>query len=227
MSLNKFYKVWDMGYVKDKFETFDGLHYFKYTGTVPTWFTKEPFIVGSVNNYPTFSFLPPITTSGTFTFGVEKYLASTATLVDSGVVTIDVQEQTQAVWNTDGCYTANLVWLDPSGGWESYLFVGNQQAFQDKGTSSMFVNSDGEKRFHRKDEVHQGTIISTGNVSSAHADFIADAFKSIQVYLWGAGNDFTPIIINPETFKKVKTGDSYARYDFEFRYAVEDVIQTQ
>lgn len=226
MSLNKFYKVWDMGYVKDKFEVFDGLHYFKYTGTVPAWFNKEPFFAGSTQNYPSFSFLPPQGTSGTSTFGIDKYNLS-GTIVASGVVTIEVQELSQTPWIVNGCYTANLVWYDPSGGWESYLFVGNQEAFQDKGNSATYVNSDSETRLHRKEDVYQGVILTTGNITPAHSQFISDAFKSIQVYLWSTANSFEPIIINPETFKRVSSKDSYTRYEFEFRYAKADVIQTQ
>ena len=227
MSISRGYKNWDMGHVVDSVDTYDGNHYYVWSGTIPSWFQTEPFYSGSTEHYPTFSFIPPEGTYGSWLFGVTKY-TNAGVLVENGLFSIDIQPLSVQTWVTDsGCYTANLCWLDPSGGWESYLFVGKQQTFQDKGKSSTYINSESEKRFHRKDEVHQGAMITTGNVPPAHADFIADMFKAIQVYLWTADNGFQPIIINPETFKRVKSGDAFSRYDFEFRYAVEDVIQTQ
>ena len=226
MNISRTYHTWDMGFVSDSVEEWDGLHYFVFVGTVPAWFTPDPFYSGSTEQYPTFSFNPPQGTAGSFIFGVQKYTLA-GVLVDVGVISINVQAFTQSVWNVDGCYTANIVWFDPSGGWESYLFVGKQQTFQDKGTESTFINSDNEKRFQRKDEIHQGVMITTGKVPTLHADYIGDAFKAIQAYLWTAGNGFEPIIITSRDFKRPKSGDAYSQYDVEFRYAIEDIIQTQ
>ena len=230
MSLNRTYRVLDMGYVVDLFSPYNALHYYSFTGTIPAWFAREPYTPGdpaSAEHYPTFSFTPPEGTDGTFFFTARKHLASDSSIITAGTVTINVQRQTQPVWKVDGCYSANLVWLDPSGGWESYKFVGKQEPFQDKGSALTFINSDEEKRFHRNDEVHQGTIITTGQIPREHADFIADGMKSIQVFLWETGNTFKPIIITPNTFKKVKTGKPFNQYEFEFRYAKEDKNQTQ
>lgn len=227
MAIGRAYWVRDMGTVADSVDTFEGTHYYTWSGTIPSWFNVEPFYPGATEHYPSFTFTPPEGTYGSWLFGVSKY-TNAGVLAENGFFTIDVLPFDSPVWNVpSGCYTANLVWLDPSGGWESYLFVGKQQTFQDKGKSSTYINADGEKRFHRKDEVHQGTIITTGNISPDHADYLADLFKSIQVYLWSNANGFTPILVNPETFKRVKSGDAYTSYDFEFRFAEEDVIQTQ
>jgi len=228
MSLNRFYKVFDMGHIVDELEPFDSTHHYEYTGTVPSWFNKEQLsILFPTFYFPSFTFKPPQGTSGTSTFGIKKYEFLTGTLVDSGIITINVQELTATPWIVDFCHTANLVWLDPSGGWESYLFSGKQQTFQDKGNAASFIKPDGQKRWHRKDEIHQGVIASTGNIPPAHIEFLADLHKSIQVYLWTGGNAYEPIIINPSTFKRVKTYEPYGAYEFEFRYATEDIIQTQ
>lgn len=227
ISISRGYKSRDMGHVSDSVDVYDGAHYYVWTGSPPSWFNTDPFYPSSTEHYPTFSFTPPQGTYGSWLFGVQKY-TNPGVLVSSGLFSIEIEPLDVQIWDVgSGCYTANLCWLDPSGGWESYLFKGKQQTFQDKGKASTYINSEGEKRFHRKDEVHQGTIITTGNVSPDHADFIADMHKAIQVYLWTSGNGFVPILINPETFKRVKSGDAFAQYDFEFRYAEEDVIQTQ
>ena len=227
MSISRSYWVKDMGLVADSVDEFDGTHYYTWTGTVPSWFNVEPFYPGSTEHYPSFTFTPPQGISYAGSWTVNKYTNAGA-LVESAFFFVFVNPFTADVWNVpSGCYTSNLCWLDPSGGWESYLFIGKQQTFQDKGKASTYINSDGEKRFHRKDEVHQGTIITTKNISADHAEYIADLFKSIQVYLWTSNNGFEPILINPETFKRVRSGEPFANYDFEFRHAEEDVIQTQ
>jgi len=228
MSLNRFYKVFEMGFIPDELEEFDLTHHYEYTGTLPAWFNKHALgLLFPDKYYPTFDFLPPEGTSGTFTFGVKKYLFNTGTLVDTGIITINVQEFVADPYVIDFCNSGTLVWIDPSGGWESYTFFGKQQAFQDGGSGISFINGDGEKRWQSRDGVHQGVMQSTGNINRTHSDFIADLFKSVQVYLMQGGNVFVPIIIDPNTFRKPKSRLPFARYEFEFRYAVEDVIQTQ
>lgn len=226
MSLGRNYYVKDLGTVYDSVDTFDGLHYYEWTGTLPSWFVPEPFFTGSTQYYPTFSFTPPEGYSGTHLFGVRK-LTNAGVVVDTALFQINVDPFNITVHEYKGCYTTNLVWLDPSGGWESYLFVGKQETFQDKGKSSTFTDSDGVKRLHRREDVHQGTIVSTGNVSREHSDFIADLSKSIQAYLWTETGDFVPILIESKDFIKPKSGDPFSRYEIEFRFAEEDVIQTQ
>lgn len=227
MAIGRAYWVHDMAVFADEVDVFDGAHYYVWTGTIPSWFNVEPFYVGSVEHYPTFTFEVPQGFSGNVSFGIEKY-TNAGVLVESSLVAILCESWNNPIWTPEkGCYKANLAWLDPSGGWESYLFVGKQQTFQDKGTDTTYINAQGEKRFHRKDEVHQGTIITTGKVTPTHAEYIADLFKSIQSYLWTSDGGFVPIIITSREFNRVKSGDSFAQYDFEFRFAEEDVIQTQ
>jgi hypothetical protein len=227
MAIGRSYWVHDMASFADEVDVYDGLHYYVWTGTIPSWFNVEPFYPGATEHYPTFTFTTPQGLSDNFSFGIEKY-TNAGVLVEASLVVILVQAWNNPIWTPEkGCYTANLAWFDPSGGWESYLFIGKQQTFQDKGTDTTYINSIGEKRFHRKDEIHQGTIITTGKVTVVHAEYIADLFKAIQAYLWTPEEGFIPIIITSKDFKRVKSGDAYAQYDFEFRFAEEDVIQTQ
>lgn len=228
MGLNKTYKTWDMGFISDSLDVpFDGTHYYTYASP-PAWFTATPISLLFPTLYlPEFSFLPPKGTSGTFTIVTEKRTFPGGTLVSSGLITIDLQAQAQAVWNVDHCHTANLVWLDPSGGWESYLFIGKLQATQDKGETDTFVDQDNVTRNQRKEGLHQGTIVSSGKIPASHIDFLADAHKSIQVYLAEGGNVFTPIIIEPQSFKKVKSRQADDEYNFQFRHGAADVIQSQ
>lgn len=226
-TLNRAYWVRDLANVVDSVDTFDGNHYYTYTGA-PSWFNNEEFYPGSTEQYPTFSFQTPEGLVGSELFTVEKY-TNAGVLVDTGVIGIFVQAVLDPpAWTIqNGCYTANIVFKNPAGGWSSYIFAGKQQSFQDAGRSSTFINSVGEKRYDRKDEVHQGVIISADKLPPDHVLFVGDMMKSIQAYLWVSLSEFVPILISPQTFRRVKTGDPYANYEFEFRFAEEDVIQTQ
>lgn len=227
IALHRGYWINDMAHVSDSVDTFDGTHYYVWTGTPPSWFDVEPFYPGATEHYPSFSFTVPQGFSGTHTFGVQKY-TNAGVLEDVGLFQINAQNANQTLWNIpSGCYTANIAWLNPTGGWQSYLFVGKQQEFQDKGNSTSYINSDREKRYHRIDGLHQGTMITTGNVTRNHVDLIRLFNKSIQAYLWTSGNGFVPILLERKKFKAPKSGEPFAKYDFEFRYAEEDVIQTQ
>jgi hypothetical protein len=229
MSFNRLYKTWDMGKVVDNVGTYDATFYYTYSGTLPSWFNREPYVPGdpiTAEHYPTYSYLPPQGTAGFFTFTVNKHQTSTGTVVDTGIIEITIEAFTQPVWKIDHCNKVNIKWLHYGGGWQSYIFDSITQVVQDKGSASTYINSDNETRFHRKDDIYQGVIVSTENITPDHSEFISDAFKSIQAYLDGGGL-VSPIIINPETFKKVSSVDSFSRYTFEFRHAIEDVIQSQ
>lgn len=227
MSITRAYWVRDMALVADSVDTFDGTHYYTWSGTIPSWFNVEPFYPGSTEHYPTFTFTAPQGTSFAGSWTVNKY-TNAGVLVETAFFFVLVNPFNTDVWTLPkGCYTANICWLNPSGGWQSYLFVGKQQLFQDKGKSSSYINSEGEKRYHRKDEVHQGAIITTGNINRDHSAYIKSQFKAIQAFLWTSNQGFVPIIITEDSFKEPKSGEPFAQYDFEFRYAEEDIIQTQ
>jgi len=226
MALSRRYAVRDAGTIVDEIESDDGLHYYTY-GALPDWFEAEPFYTGSTEHYPTFSFTPPEGTLGSWLILCSKKLISDNSLIDFGGIAIEVSPLGIVKHKHSICYTTNLVWLDPSGGFETYIFEGKQQAFQDKGKTSTFKDSDNIKRQHRKDEIHQGIILSTGNVSRVHSDFIADLNKSIQAFLWTAEGEFLPILVESKEFRKPLAGEPYSRYEIEFRYAEEDIIQTQ
>jgi len=223
MSLDRFYNTWDMGHIPDDVATYDGTFFYTYSNA-PSWFETEQISPGRF--FPSFSFTPPQGTAGTFTITVVEFFSSTGLLNSSGTITINLQAFVEPPWVIDFCFTTMLVWLDPSGGFESYTFSGKQQLFQDQGNSATYINSESEKRFHRKDEIHQGVVVTTGKITPVHSDFIADLFKSIQAFLVFEDGS-VPINIEPRPFNKVRSGESFAQYEFEFRQAVEDVIQTQ
>ena len=227
MGLNRFYRIKDMATFPDKFEDWDGVSAFKFVGTVPTWFQRSlmsPLFPDLY--YPTFTIQVPNNTTGTFTVVVEKYSFPAGVLLESGTVNIFVQPWGVATWNVDQCNSATLAWLNPIGGWESYTFTGTQQPFTDKGSAQTFINYRGEKRYASRDEVHQGVMQSTGNLNAIHSRQIADLFKTIQAYIITADGTF-PIIIEPSSFRQVKSNEPWASYEFEYRLAEEDVIQTQ
>jgi hypothetical protein len=224
--LDRTYDLFEMATFGDQFEQSITQYFYSFTGTVPSWVTAEPLPSPfGAYNFPQFEIDIPEGTLGTYTFGVtQTRLSDSSTL--TGTITINVSDIAATPLDLPHCQNANLVWLDPSGGWESYTFNGKAQTEQGKGSDSSFINSDGEKRYSRIEEVHQGLIVTTGKVSPMSADFVADAFKAIQAYLWDDAG-FVPILIDRQTFRKVRSGESFAEYEFGFMYAIEDVIQTQ
>ena len=224
--LDRTYSLYEMATYNDEFEPFVGAYLYNFTGTVPTWITTTQ-MGGFYSAYifPDFIVSPPEGVSGVFSFGVTQ-TSIAGGVTGTGTIEITILSLTENPIALPHCTNTNIVWFDPIGGWENFIFNGKAQAEQLKGKAATFVNSDGEKRFARRDEVHQGLIVTTGKVSPLSANFIADAFKSVQAYLWD-GAIFTPIMIDPQTFRRVRSGDSFAEYEFSFIYAVEDVIQTQ
>lgn len=226
--LDRTYNLFEMATFSDEFEPSIVEYLYAFTGTVPAWIISTPVSAVppfDVYIFPQFQINVPEDVSGTFTFGVTQTKISDASTL-TGTITINVEEISGVVQSLPHCDKVNLVWLDPVGGWENYIFNGKTQTEQGKGTESTFLNSEGEKRYSRIDEVHQGLIMTTGKVAPLNADFIADAFKSIQAYLWD-GSTFVPILIDRQSFRKVRSGESFAEYEFAFMYALEDIIQTQ
>lgn len=229
MSITRGYHLHNMAVTAGSLGAWDGVHGYVWSGTIPAWF--QTFPIGATPN-PTFGdylIQPPQGTSGTWLFGVQKVNLLTSAVVDAGLFGIEVEATQFAVWKRKWCFTANLVWLNPQGGYQSYLFASNQQIFQDGGSAETFINPDGETRYHRREEVHQGVLISTSQVPDDHAAFIQSLYKAPQAYLWGQGLAASglPIIIKPETFRRVPTSEALAEYSFEFRFAKADIIQTQ
>lgn len=235
MSLNRFYKVFEMGLVVDRFEEVWSQNYhYVFTGTIPAWFNKYQLSALFVNQYRSnFDFTPPQGTSGSFTFGVERYDFLTSNLVDTGIININVNTLQQAPIDVVNCNTANLVWFNPIGGWQSFIFSGKNQAFQDEGKANSFINSGNEMRWASKEDIYQGVRVTSGRLSPDQIEYVSSLFKSIQVYLWNANSISSdwpvsiPINIKPKSVNKVRDGESYAVLDFEFRHAVADVVQTQ
>ena len=226
--LDRTYYLYEMATFADQFEPSVTNYFYSFTGTVPAWVTADPLSITlpfSAFNFPQFNIDIPEDVTGTFTFGVSQYNYVTTVTV-TGTITINVAEIVGQPLNLPHCQNVNITWQDPAGGWENFIFNGKTQSEQGKGDSATFINSEGEKRFSRREGVHQGLIVTTGKVAPMSADFIADAFKSVQAYLWD-DSGFVPIMINPRTFRRVRSGDSFAEYEFEFIYATEDVIQTQ
>ena len=225
--LDRTYYLYEMATFADYFEQVITQYAYQFTGTVPSWVTADA-LPSPLNayNFPNFDIAPPEGTSGTFSFGVTQTQISTLATA-TGTITINVLDILATPTELPHCVNANIAWLSPSGGWANYIFNGKGQATQDKGKAATFINNTGEKRFSRRDEVYQGVIVDTGKVSPTNADFIGDAFKAIQAYLWEDSGAFTTIMIDPQSFRRVRSGESYAEYSFEFIYAEEDVIQTQ
>ena len=224
--LNRTYYLYEMATFADEFEPSVTQYFYAFTGTVPAWVTADPLPAPFTSfNFPQFNIDIPEDVTGVFTFGVTQTRFSDSS-TQTGTITINVAEIVEQPLALPHCQNVNITWLKPSGGWANFIFNGKTQGEQGKGEDSTFINSIGEKRFSRREGVHQGLIVTTGKVHPMSADFIADAFKAIQAYLWD-DSGFVPIMIDPRTFRRVRSGESFAEYEFEFIYAVEDVIQTQ
>jgi hypothetical protein len=224
--LDRDYYLYEMASFADQFEPSITQYFYAFTGTVPSWVTAtalpSPY---TAFNFPQFNIDIPEGTTGSFTFGVTQTgILSGAT--QTGTINITASALVNQPINLPHCQNVNIGWLKPSGGWANFIFNGKTQAEQVKGDADTFINSIGEKKYSRRDGVHQGLIVTTGKVSPMSADYIGDLFKAIQAYLWD-DSGFVPIMIDPRTFRRVRSGDSFSEYEFAFVYAVEDVIQTQ
>jgi len=221
-ALDRQYDVWDMAMVIDEIEPF-GSGFYTYAGA-PAWFTPD-FMLG-IYYFPSYTFNVPQGVSGAFVITVSKFDGSFV-LVDTITITINVTAVITETWNISHCSTANLVWLGPFGGYESYMFQSKQSLEQSGGKAKTFKDQNGLVKFQDRGDIFQGVMLTTANIPTAHIEHIANMHKAIQAWLWTSGNVFVEILIDPTTFKKARTREPYISYEFSFTYAKPDVIQTQ
>lgn len=160
------------------------------------------------------------------------------TLVSQGDITIQ-QAYVFVVTNcyVDACepddsdYLLRIVWLNPTGGWSSYLFNQKKTYGVDIGGSRVFKNSDRETHYIQHDNIFDSVVQPSGLIPESHVDFLKSLKYSIAAFVYdgASGDDITylPIFNYAKSFELKKQSNGFYKYDFEFSYSAEIITQTR
>lgn len=195
-------------------------YYYEYSG-YPSWFTWG-------DNGAPFYFNPPQTTDS-FMIGIVKKLLSDGSTVDSGSITITVNDCVEDFTPRCCDNIFNIAWLSPEGGWKNYLFVGKATTGVDQGKGLDFKDSSKVLKWSEVQDVYDTIIVGTGAIPKNHIDYTKSLRYAIQAYQYDAstGGWTIPITINREKFSMYKRGDHFFEWILEFKYSAEIIVQSQ
>ncbi len=97
----------------------------------------------------------------------------------------------------------NLIWLNPQGGWSSYVFEAKRTFQLEQGEPITYKTGGLDLRYGKKQGVYDALIVGTGYVSKDDIDYITTLRYAIQAYEYIEGG-FRSIILDNETFDKYR-----------------------
>ena len=146
------------------------------------------------------------------------------------------EEQTIEI-NVNSCLTdfydnccdnqCNIVWLNPEGGWQNYIFTGIKTFEVQQENGNTFKTSNKTIKWSERKEVYEATICTTGNIPKAHVDYIDSLRYAIQAYLYNPTTSAfdIPILIDSESFTKYTSRQKL--FDIAIRFIKAKEIQVQ
>ena len=123
-------------------------------------------------------------------------------------------------------WKANLVWLNPAGGWSSYCFKGKKTYSVDIGERRSFKNSNNIKKYYKIKDAYDTVEVLSGEIPLTHLPFLKSLKYAVQVYLLRESG-FIPVLVTNNQFDVYTDGDSLAFYNVSIQYATPINIQTQ
>lgn len=191
---------------------------YSFTGE-PAWF-EAPEEEGEPNR-GYFLFQPDET--GVFTISVSN------TNGDTGTITITVVECSVGYTFCPADDVANISWLNPAGGWSTYIFAGLLTKSVSMGGNTTFKDSDKVLKYASRTDTYISRVVTTGYIPKEHVDYLRTLRYAIQAYLY---NELTglwdiPIIIEPDSFDEYDNKQNLYEVRLKFNYATELTIQRQ
>jgi len=120
--------------------------------------------------------------------------------------------------------SVTLKWLGVEGAIKQWVFPGVREFEIKTGDANTFKNSSKQIQYSERKDIYTGKRISIGNVTQDQLDFISECKYAIQVWEFD-GTDYTPILVNNDSFFKYKTTDKF--FDVSIQYILSDEIQVQ
>lgn len=123
-------------------------------------------------------------------------------------------------------WKANLVWLNPAGGWSSYCFKGKKTYSVNIGERKSFKTSANIKKYYKIEDAYDTIEVLSGEIPISHLSFVKSLKYAIQVYLLRE-NGFIPVLVTDNEFDVYTDGDGLGFYNINIQYAEPINIQTQ
>jgi hypothetical protein len=150
------------------------------------------------------------------------------------------EEQTASVQITttncyeevDEClgYPLNVFWLNPEGGFSSYVFNAKKIFGVDIGDSKTYKDADLITRYSNINNIYDTVIQASGFIDETHVDLLKSLRYSVQAWVYvynnGLEDDEVKEIFNyTKSFELKRQGTGFFKYDFEFSYSKELLTQ--
>lgn len=161
--------------------------------------------------------------TGTFTIGISNILG------DTGTITINVLDCAEGFTFCPANAIANVAWLNPAGGWSTYIFAGMLTKGVDVGKASTFKDRNRVKKYAERKDAYITRVVTTGYIPKPQVDFLRTLRYAIQAFLY---NDNTsawdiPIMLESENFDEYDNKQQLFEVRIKFSYATELFIQSQ
>ena len=165
---------------------------------------------------------------GTHTVSLQEINETSEPTGRTGTLTIIISECFDTCETICEHRAVNLIWLNPYGGWSSYVFDAKRTFQLEQGGADTYKTSSRELRYYKKKDVYDGLVVGTGLTTKENIDYILPARYAIQAYEYIDEDNIIPVIIDSESFDIYKD-DQGGLYEmsFRFRYSEEKIIQTQ
>jgi hypothetical protein len=135
-----------------------------------------------------------------------------------------------AVYDADCCEPCNIFWFNQHGGWQSHIFDGVKTKILDAGSTRTWKqkqsNGDLETKIQTRTDAAREFICTTKIRTKTQIDILDSLRFTIQAYLL-KNTQYIPIIISNASITKYQSTDGIVTASVSFRFANEEINQTQ
>lgn len=123
-----------------------------------------------------------------------------------------------------------IVWINQTGGRQSYWFNSPKTFSIDQNDSEQFINSSNELRYFNRGRVEDMIFVNEDYIPESHLPALTSLKNSIQVWACTDMEDaatYKSIILDEGSFEIRKTNSRFFAMDFTFKYSKQIKIQRQ
>ena len=144
-------------------------------------------------------------------------------------VDINISNCNQVAYDNCCDNQCNIMWLNPQGGWQNYIFTGIKTFEVEQDNGNTFKTVSKVIKYTEKKEVYNAMICTTGNIPKSHVDYLDSLRYSIQAYLFNSNTNTwdIPILLDSESFTKYTSRDKLFDVAVRLLFAKEIQIQRQ
>jgi len=148
----------------------------------------------------------------------------------TGNITINVSECGGQYDKCPEDEDVNITWLNPEGGWQTYVFQGLRFDGYDQGKITTFKDTGRVLKFVERIGVYETHVCETLWIPKTHIDYLDTLrYGAIQAWLFNVdtSNYDIPIIVEATSFTKYGSRDQLFKATVKYRLSTEINIQGQ